>query len=85
MWCQMFADVLNRPVELTEVSELGALGAAMCAGIGAGLFADCNDAVSKCVKVTKVYRPNENKVPEYEAAFKVWERCYNVSNEQIYV
>ena len=84
-WCQMFADVLNRPVELTEVSELGALGAAMCAGIGAGLFTDCYDAVTKCVKVTKVYQPDEKKVPDYEAAFKVWERCYNVSNEQIYI
>ena len=38
MWCQMFADILERPVELTKVSELGALGAAMCAGIGAGLY-----------------------------------------------
>lgn len=85
MWCQMFADVLNRPVELTEVSELGALGAAMCAGIGAGLYADCKDAVAKCVKITKVYQPDTNKVAAYEQAFKVWERCYNVSNEQIYV
>ena len=45
MWCQMFADILERPVELTKVSELGALGAAMCAGIGAGLYKDCEDAV----------------------------------------
>lgn len=85
MWCQMFADILNKPVELTEVSELGALGAAMCAGIGAGLFTDCHDAVNKCVKVSKVYTPNEKKVPEYEKAFKVWEHCYNVSNQQIYI
>ena len=61
MWCQMFADILNRPVELTEVAELGALGADMCAGIGAGLFKDCYDAVEKCVKVTKVYKPDEKK------------------------
>ena len=81
----MFADILNRPVELTEVAELGALGAAMCAGIGAGLFTDCYDPVAKCVKITKVYKPDERKVPEYEDAFKVWERCYNVSNEQIYI
>lgn len=85
MWCQMFADVLNRPVELTEVAELGALGAAMCAGIGVGLFADCCDAVDKCVKVTKVYEPDKKKVDDYERAFKVWERCYNISNEQIYI
>lgn len=85
MWCQMFADIFNKPVELTEVSELGALGAAMCAGIGAGLFADCKDAVSKCVKVTHIYTPDLSKVKEYEKAFAVWERCYNVSNEKIYI
>lgn len=85
MWCQMFADILEKPVELTEATELGALGAAMCAGIGAGLFKDCSDAVAKCVKVTKVYKPNENKILDYEKAFNIWERCYNKSNEEIYI
>ncbi len=84
MWCQMFADILEKPVELTAVSELGALGAAMCAGIGAGLFTDCKDAVKKCVKVTKVYRPNEKKVADYVGAFKKWEHCYNICKEEIY-
>ncbi|MBR6028806.1 MAG: carbohydrate kinase [Clostridia bacterium] len=84
MWCQMFADVLNRPIELTEVAEIGALGAAMCAGIGAGLYKDCFDAVDKCVKITKTYKPDAGKVPDYEKAFEVWERCYRVSNEEIY-
>ena len=85
MWCQMFADILDKPVELTEVSEIGALGAAMCAGIGAGLFTDCKDAVSKCVRVTKIYIPDDRKKAAYEEAFKVWERCYNISNEEIYI
>lgn len=85
MWCQMFSDILERPVELTEVSELGALGAAMCAGIGAGLFTNCRDAVSKCVKIAKVYKPNENKIPEYKDAYRRWEHCYNISNEKIYI
>lgn len=60
------------------------LGAVMCAGIGAGLFTDCVDAVNKCVKITKTYKPDPKKVADYEAAFKVWERCYTISNQQIY-
>ena len=35
--------------------------------------------------IVPVYKPDEKKVSDYEAAFKVWERCYNISNEQIYV
>ncbi len=85
MWCQMFADILNKQVELTEVSELGALGAAMCAGIGAGLFTDCVDAVDKCVKITKIYTPSADRVQEYEKAFEKWDHCYTISNQEIYV
>lgn len=85
MWCQMFADVLNKPVEITEVPEIGALGAAMCAGIGAGIFKDCRDAVKKCVKVAKVYKPDSERTADYRKAFDVWERCYSVCNEKIYV
>ena len=84
-WCQMFADVLNKPVEITEVPEIGALGAAMCAGIGAGIFTDCRDAVKKCVKVAKTYMPDERRAAEYHKAFGIWERCYSVSNNEIYV
>ena len=85
MWCQMFADVLNKPVEITEVPEIGALGAAMCAGIGAGIFTDCRDAVNKCVKVARTYTPDNDRTAEYQKAFDVWERCYSVSNREIYV
>ena len=85
MWCQMFADILERPVELTKVSELGALGAAMCAGIGAGLYKDCEDAVKMCVKITEIYKPDNNKKNDYNDAFKVWEKYYRIANESIYV
>lgn len=85
MWCQMFADILERPVELTKVSELGALGAAMCAGIGAGLYKDCEDAVKRCVKITEIYKPDNNKKNDYNDAFNVWEKYYRIANESIYV
>lgn len=85
LWSQMFADILNKPIELTEVAELGALGAAMCAGIGAELFSDCNDAVAKCVKVTKTFTPDTSKREQYKAAFNDWERYYRVCNEDIYI
>ena len=85
MWCQMFADILEKPMELTEVSELGALGAAMCAGIGAGLYSDCKDAVAKCVRITKVYEPAKDRIAWYQEAFKLWQRYYKISNEEIYI
>lgn len=84
MWCQMFADVFGKPVEVTEVQEMGCLGAAMCAGIGAGLFKNPRDAVARCVRVKKSYEPNLARKPLYDNAFVRWQKCYSVSNEQIY-
>lgn len=42
--CQHLADILGVPVERPRVIETTALGAAMLAGIGAGLFADLAEA-----------------------------------------
>ena len=44
VWSQMFADVFGIPLRLIQDVELGAKGAAMAAGIGAGLFADYGSA-----------------------------------------
>ncbi|MDO5559236.1 MAG: FGGY family carbohydrate kinase [Oscillospiraceae bacterium] len=85
VWCQMFADILERPVELTKTGELGCLGAAMCAGIGAGIFTDCRDAVSKCVHIEKTYVPDERNLEVYRQAFRRWEHFYSVANNQIYL
>jgi len=47
VWSQMFADVLELPVEVCESGESGALGVAMCAaaaiGVGGGLAATVGD------------------------------------------
>lgn len=68
-WCQLLADAFGRPIELLQTSQTGCLGAALYAGIGAGLFADPHDAVSKAVKVMTVYEPNPALKPAYDEAF----------------
>ena len=84
MWCQMFADILNKPVELTEVTETGALGAAMYAGIGVGVYHDCEDAANKCIHVSKVYMPDPEAVKIYEKAFVRYIDAFNALNGTFY-
>ena len=84
-WCQMFADIFEKPIELTEVSELGCLGAAMCAGVGAGLFADVSDAVSQCVHIKERYLPNEDRALVYRESFQKWSECLRFVNKEIYI
>ncbi len=57
-WVQMFADILQVPVETTEGCELGALGAAMVAGVSVGAFDDIADAADRMVHVKERFEPN---------------------------
>ncbi|MFV0633068.1 FGGY-family carbohydrate kinase [Demequina sp.] len=45
VWSQMYADILGIPVEVSEVEEVGALGAAVIAGSAVGLFASVDAGV----------------------------------------
>ena len=71
-WCQMFADILQKPVDVMQIEETGCLGAAMYAGLGIGVFKDYNDAVEKCVHVSRTYHPNRDNCAIYQVMFERW-------------
>lgn len=70
VWVQIFADALQIPIDVIEDKELGAQGAAMAAGIAAGIYKDYPDAVSRTVKITKTIQPR----PEYK---EIYEKKYD--------
>ncbi len=57
VWVQMFADVLQLPIELTACEELGAMGAALCAGVAVGIFGSFPEAVAQMVRVSRTVEP----------------------------
>lgn len=62
VWMQLFADTIDIPMEIPEGTQLGALGAAMAAGISIGVYADFLDAVKTTVRIRKSFEPKvENK------------------------
>ncbi len=63
VWMQLFADIIDIPMEIPEGTQLGALGAAMAAGLCIGIFSDFGDAVQKMVRIKKRFEPkNDNKI-----------------------
>lgn len=84
MWCQMFADILNKPIELTETTETAALGAAMYAGIGVGVYKNCEDAANKCVRIKSTFIPNDDVVGKYEEGFTRYLDAFNALNGWFY-
>ena len=84
MWCQMLADIFQRPIELLQTSETGALGAALYAGVGAGIYADCTEAADRAVKISKRYEPDPTVVDQYEEAFDRFVRVYEALDGRIF-
>jgi L-xylulokinase len=78
VWTQMFADVLQLPIELAASEELGAMGAAICAGIGVGLFGSFEEAVAKMVRVSRTVQPDPAMRDVYEAKYARYRRFVEV-------
>ncbi|MEM7125108.1 MAG: FGGY-family carbohydrate kinase [Chloroflexota bacterium] len=71
-WRQMLADVTNCTMEIPAGSELGALGAAITAGVGIGLFDSYQSAVNQCVRIEQSYHPNPTNVAKYTEIYQLY-------------
>ncbi|GHU50302.1 xylulokinase [Clostridia bacterium] len=81
VWSQIICDVLNVPLKLLNISEGPAFGAALIAGVGAGVFPSFADAKEKSMRVIKTYTPqNPEKYAEY---YKVFQKLYT-TNKSLY-
>jgi L-xylulokinase len=81
VWTQMFADTIQVPMEVTDGNELGARGAALSAGIGAGVYRDYGEAVQEAVSVIRVHEPIPANTPHYLARYAEYERLTKVMQE----
>ena len=70
-WRQIMADVLGRPILLPGNGD-ASFGAAVVAGIGAGIFADVQDAVRQCCRVTASHEPDAAVHARYQEFFNVY-------------
>jgi len=69
VWVQMFADILEIPIEITDNEELGTLGAAIGAAVGVGFFSDFQEATNKMVRISKTVYPNPEKAVIYRKKY----------------
>lgn len=76
LWRQMLADVFNCPVRTVRSKEGPALGAAILAGVGAGLFPSVQEACKELVKVNEAQEPSAEAVPEYEKFYQMYRELY---------
>jgi xylulokinase len=64
-WLQLHADVCGIPVEVVQQDEPGAFGAAILAGVGAGVYPSVSAAVEQLVKVARRFEPDGARGARY--------------------
>lgn len=69
VWVQLFADVLQCPVEVVSTKELGAQGCAMTAAVAAGIYANPQEAVAHMTPEIHTVMPNEAMATIYNEKF----------------
>ncbi len=76
LWCQILADVTNCTIKVPKVKEATALGGAIAAGVGAGIYGSLEDGANKLVVWEKEYIPNKKNYKIYKKLTKRWIKAY---------
>lgn len=76
LWPQIIADVLGMPVHVPVITESSALGAALCAGKGAGFYDSLSDLEPELRKRAARFEPDPGAVSSYNDSFARWLQIY---------
>ena len=76
IWRQIYADVLGVNLVTVDVVEGAAFGAALLAGVGAGLWADVDDACAATVRTTGSMSPRPEAAAAYDDHYALYRRLY---------
>jgi len=76
VFCQALADMLGIPIERLENGEFAtSLGAAVCAGVGVGVFDDFSVA-AKLSPIAGTDKPVQERKPMYDRAYRLFNQAY---------
>ncbi len=76
LWRQIQADVYGHPVERVSAEEGAAYGAALLAGVGAGLWPSVDDACDRLVQSSVAASPNRDVVSVMNERYDAYRRVY---------
>jgi xylulokinase len=76
LWRQIQADVTNREMCTINVDEGAAFGAALLAGVGAGVYANVVAACRQTIRVAEALPPQPALVGAYEEYYRVFRELY---------
>ena len=74
VWAQMFADVMQLPVETVEAEEAGALGCAIAAAVATGEYPSMDEAIRNMTVVRCGIMPDTQKKDIYDRKYRLYRK-----------
>jgi xylulokinase len=75
-WNQICANVYGVPAVKTTIHEAGLAGAAICAGVGIGLYRDVVEGAENFVRIEKRFEPDPTVGSRYDEMFDLYQTIY---------
>ena len=76
VWTQIKADITGKIIHVPFSDHATALGAALLAGVGVGIYKDFDEAVSKTVHITRTHYPNQANNQIYKRYYEIYLELY---------
>ncbi len=76
VWCQIRADVLQRPIDRVANLDSGLVGAVMLAGLGTGVFPTLDEAASRMCRLGRTFAPNPARKTLHDEGFARYKDLY---------
>ncbi len=77
VWTQIKADVTGIPVKVSKSDTATTWGAAILAGVGAGVYKDCTHAFEQSEIAAKMYEPDMKMHKKYDHYYKIYLELYD--------
>ena len=82
VWRQMLADLYGVPVGAVESKEGPALGVAILAMVGAGMYVSVPEACDAVIRTGQIQQPIAENIPAYEKYYRLYTQVYPALKEQ---
>jgi xylulokinase len=76
LWRKIQAGIYGHAVEVLTAEEGGAFGSALMAGVGAGHWANLDEACAQAIEVAQRIEPDEADVAAYKSGYAQWRKLY---------
>ena len=77
VWRKMLADCLGAEITTVNSSEGGALGVAVLAGVGTGIYRSVQEACEKIIKVKTSVSPDKGNYKKYTDLYGIYKNLYS--------